>query len=117
MKQLDSFVGLANFLGRMLPDFATKMLPLNEIWKKEFRWEKEKQNAFENIKNQLCADNDDDNDRVCFAVYNIYFVQSNLETQLDIKTELGSNWLFQDAIKQIKSGIRKKCSEAEKGFE
>ena len=55
MKQLESFVGLANFYGRMIPDFATKMLPLNEIQKEEFRWDKEEQNAFENIKNELCA--------------------------------------------------------------
>ena len=38
-------------------------------------------------------------------------------TQSDIKTELRSNRLFQDVIKRIKSGIWKKCSEAEKGFE
>ena len=54
MKQLESFVGLAIFYGRMIPDFATKMLPLNEI-RKEFRWDKGEQNAFENIKNELCA--------------------------------------------------------------
>ena len=46
MKQLESFVGLANFYGRMIPDFATKMLPVNEIRKEEFRWDKEMQNAF-----------------------------------------------------------------------
>ena len=56
MKQLESLVGLANFYGRMIPDFATKMLPLNKIQKEEFRWEKEEQNAFENIKNELSAD-------------------------------------------------------------
>ena len=39
----------------MIPDFATKMLSLNEIRKKDFRWEKEEQNAFENIENELCA--------------------------------------------------------------
>ena len=55
MKQLESFVGLANFYGRMIPDFATKLLPLNEIRKEEFRWDKEEQNAFENIKSELCA--------------------------------------------------------------
>ena len=55
MKQLEFFVGLAIFYVRMIPDFATKMLPLNEIRKDEFRWEKEEQNAFENIKNELCA--------------------------------------------------------------
>ena len=56
MKQLESLVGSANFYGRIIPDFATKMLPLNEIRKEEFRWDKEEQNAFENIKNELCAD-------------------------------------------------------------
>ena len=56
MKQLESFIGLANFYGQMIPDFATKMLPLNEIRKEQFRWDKEEQNAFENIKNELlCA--------------------------------------------------------------
>ena len=55
MKQLESFVGLANFYGRMISDFATKMLHLNEIRKEEFRWDKEEQTAFENIKNELCA--------------------------------------------------------------
>ena len=55
MKQLESFVGLANFYGRMIADFATKMLPLNKIRKEEFRWHKEEQIAFENIKNELCA--------------------------------------------------------------
>ena len=31
MKQLESFVGLVNYYGRKIPNFATKMLPLNEI--------------------------------------------------------------------------------------
>ena len=39
----------------MIPDFGTKMLNLNEIRKEEFRWEKEEQNAFQNINNELCA--------------------------------------------------------------
>ena len=51
MKQLESFVGLANFYGRMKTYFAKKMLPLNEIRKEDFRWEKEEQNNFKNIKN------------------------------------------------------------------
>ena len=55
MKQLESFVGLASFYGRMIPDFATKMLTLNEIRNEEFRWENEEQKGFENIKNELCA--------------------------------------------------------------
>ena len=67
--------------------------------------------------NRLDFDKDDDNDRVCFALDNIYFVQSDLVTQSDIKIELGSNRLFQDVIKRIKSGIWKQCSEAEKEYE
>ena len=55
MKQLEFFVGLANCYGQMIRDFATEMLPLNEIRKEEFRWEKEEQNAFEKIVHELCA--------------------------------------------------------------
>ena len=66
---------------------------------------------------RLDFDDDDDNDRVFFALDNISFVNSDLVTQSDIKTELGSNRLFQDVIKRIKSGMWKQCSEAEKGFE
>ena len=55
MKKLGSFVGLANFYGQMIQDFATKRLPLNEHRKGELSWEKEEQNSFENIKSQLCA--------------------------------------------------------------
>ena len=58
-----------------------------------------------------------DNDRACFAINNIYFAQSDLVTQTEIKTELGTNRLFQDIMKRIKSGNGKQCSEAEKGFE
>ena len=54
-KQLESFVGLANFYGRNIPDFATKMLPLNNMRNSNFPWGKTHQKAFEDIKNQLCA--------------------------------------------------------------
>ena len=54
-KQVDSFVGLANFYGRMIPDFATKMLPLNNMKNSDFSWGKMQQKAFEDIKNELCA--------------------------------------------------------------
>ena len=52
-----------------------------------------------------------DNDRVCFAINNIYFAHSDLVTQAEIKTELGTNRLFQDKMKRIKSGNWKQCSE------
>ena len=54
-KQLESFVGLANFYGRMIPDFARKMLPLNNMKNSDFSWGKMQQKAFEDIKIELCA--------------------------------------------------------------
>ena len=54
-KQLESFVGLASFYGRMTPNFATKMLPLNNIRNSDFAWGKMQQKAFEDIKNELYA--------------------------------------------------------------
>ena len=62
-------------------------------------------------------DIDSDNDQVCFAINNIYFAESVLVTQAEIKTELGTNRLFQDIMKQIKSGDWNQCSEAEKRFQ
>ena len=83
----------------------------------ELKYTHEEQIPHADALSRLDFDDDDDNDRVCFALEKIYFVQSDLVTQSDIKTELGSNQLFQDVIKRIKSGIWKQCSEAEKGFE
>ena len=54
-KELESFVGLANFYGRLIPDFATKMLPLNNMRNSDFSWGKMQPEAFEDIKNELCA--------------------------------------------------------------
>ena len=54
-KQLESFVGLARFYGRMIPHFATKMLPLNNMRNSDFSWGKMQQKAFEDIRNELCA--------------------------------------------------------------
>ena len=61
-------------------------------------------------------EDESDNDRVCFGIKKIYF-QSDLVTQAEIKTELGTNRHFQDIMKRIKRGNWKQCSEAEKGFE
>ena len=60
---------------------------------------------------------DESDDRVCFDIKNIYSAQSDLVTQVEIKTQLGTNRFFQDIMKPIKSGSCKQCSEAEKGFE
>ena len=58
-----------------------------------------------------------DNDRVCFAINNIYFTQSDLVTQAEIKTELETNRIFQDIMKLTKNCNWKQCSELKKGFE
>ena len=50
-------------------------------------------------------EDESDNDRVCFAINNIYFAQSDLVTQSEMKTELGTNRLFQDIMKQIEAAI------------
>ena len=50
MKQLESFFGLTKVYGQMIPNYATKMLSLEQFLKDNFRLEKEEQNAFENIK-------------------------------------------------------------------
>ena len=54
-KQLESFFGLASFYGRMISDFATKMLHLNNMRNSDFSLGKIQQKAFEDIKNELYA--------------------------------------------------------------
>ena len=62
-------------------------------------------------------EDESDNDRMCFAINNIYFGQSDLVNQVEIKTELGTNRFFQDIMKRNKSGHWKQFSEAEREFE
>ena len=62
-------------------------------------------------------EDESDNDRVCLEINNIYFAQSNLVTQVEIKTDLGTIRFFRDIMKRIKSSHWKQFSEAEKGFE
>ena len=54
-KQLESLIALANFYGRLIPDFATQMLPLNKMRNSDFSLVKMQQKAFEDIKIELCA--------------------------------------------------------------
>ena len=49
-KQLQSFVGLANVCGRMITDFASKMLLLKNMRKNNFSWGPMQQKASEDIK-------------------------------------------------------------------
>ena len=60
-------------------------------------------------------DEDESNkDRVCSAINNIYFDQSDLKTQAELQTKLGPNRLFQGMMKRSKSSNWQQCSEAEK---
>ena len=61
-------------------------------------------------------EDESENDRVCFAINNIYFAHSDLVTQAEIKTEFGTNRIFPDIMKRITCGNWKQCSEAEKGL-
>ena len=54
-RQLQSLVGLANFYAKMIPDFATNMLPLNNMRNSDFSRGKMQRKTFEDIKNKLCA--------------------------------------------------------------
>ena len=54
-KQLESFVGVVNFYGGMIPNFATKMLLLDNMRNSNFSWGQMKQKAFEDIQNELCS--------------------------------------------------------------
>ena len=49
-KQLESVVGVAKFYGRMIPDFTTKMQPLNNMRNSDFSWGKMQQKTFEDKK-------------------------------------------------------------------
>ena len=55
VKQIESFDGLANFYGRRVHDFATKLVPLNNLRNSVFSCCKIEQKAFANIKNEVCA--------------------------------------------------------------
>ena len=61
-------------------------------------------------------EDESDNDRVCFAINNIYFAQSDLVTQAEIKTTWNKQTLPGHNETNQKRQLEK-CSEAEKGFE
>ena len=50
-KQLESFAGLANCYRRIIPDFSTKILPLNNMRNSYFSWGKMQQKDLEKMKN------------------------------------------------------------------
>lgn len=55
-KQIRSFMGLANFFRKFIPDFAKKSIPLNRLCSKNtpFVWNESCQQAFKYIKEDIC---------------------------------------------------------------
>ena len=49
--ELESFLGLVNFFGRMIPNFASVVQPLHSLRRKdvEFKWSQEHQSAFDEL--------------------------------------------------------------------
>ena len=52
VKQFESFIGLVNFFGRLIPRFSELVYPLNELRKKgvTFHWSKQCDDSFETLK-------------------------------------------------------------------
>ena len=55
VKQVEAYIGLVNFFGRLIPRFSDLVYPLNELRKKgvPFIWSKQCNDAFENLKNAI----------------------------------------------------------------
>jgi len=56
IKDVESFLGFANFYQRFIHNFSYMARPLNELkGKKEWKWEKEHQKAFEKLKEKITS--------------------------------------------------------------
>ena len=56
IKDMESFLGFANFYRRFIHNFSHTTRPLNELkGKKEWKWEKEHQEAFEELKEKITS--------------------------------------------------------------
>ena len=54
IKEVESFLGFANFYKQFIKNFSYIAKPLNELkGKKDWKWEKEHQRAFEELKNKI----------------------------------------------------------------
>ena len=54
IKDVESFLGFANFYRRFIHNFSHTARPLNELkGKKEWKWEKEHQEAFKELKEKI----------------------------------------------------------------
>ena len=56
-RELEHFIGLANYFGRLVPSFAEKMLPLTKLRNRssKFVWDAECSNAFNNVKREISS--------------------------------------------------------------
>ena len=56
IKNIESFLGFANFYRRFIHNFSHTARPLNELkGKKEWKWEKEHQEAFDELKEKITS--------------------------------------------------------------
>ena len=54
VKDVESFLGFANFYRRFIKDFSHIAVPLNRLkGKEEWKWTEEEQNAFEELKQKI----------------------------------------------------------------
>ena len=58
LKEVQAFIGFANFYRRFIKDFSTMARPLHDLTKKDvpWHWAQEQQEAFNTIKKQFCEE-------------------------------------------------------------
>ena len=56
IKEVESFLGFANFYRQFIKNFSHTARPLNELkGKKEWKWEEEQQRAFDELKDKITS--------------------------------------------------------------
>ena len=57
-KEVESFIGLVNYFGRMIPNYAAKTQCINELRQKEnnFKWTEQCQRAFQSLVDELSSE-------------------------------------------------------------
>ena len=58
VKEVEAFIGLINYFGRMIPNYAAKTRCINELRRKDkpFKWTDECQRAFQSLVDELTSD-------------------------------------------------------------
>ena len=71
----------------------------------ELKYTPREQMAHADALSRMDFDKDEsNNDRMCFAINNIIFAQSELVTQAEAKTEFGTNRLLKEIMKRFQNG-------------